>query len=152
MVQIMDKTMLDEWWQTVSNAVVGLSNIRSSSASKNSSHEFMDSAKPYAGHSCIVLDDPSKTIKAGKHGVSDGENMLVIDDDSLRYYTVIESSRLQTFLNGYQFHVSRTESMRQIRNAVPVKLTNIIGESVMKQMERMVTQYVERRQASLKAV
>ncbi|MDR3348260.1 MAG: DNA cytosine methyltransferase, partial [Acidaminococcales bacterium] len=81
-------------------------------------------------HSGSVLDEPSKTIKAGAHGVPGGENMLVLDDGSLRYYTVRESARIQTFPDDYLFHGSWTESMRQIGNAVPVKLAYIIGQSV----------------------
>jgi len=83
------------------------------------------------------LDEPSKAIKAGAHGVPGGENMLVLDDGSLRYYTVRESARIQTFPDEYLFHGSWTESMRQIGNAVPVRLATVIGESVARQVERM---------------
>jgi DNA (cytosine-5)-methyltransferase 1 len=82
------------------------------------------------------LDEPSKTIKAGAHGVPGGENMIVLDDGTLRYYTVRESARIQTFPDKYHFHGSWTESMRQIGNAVPVKLANLIGSSIAKQLER----------------
>jgi DNA (cytosine-5)-methyltransferase 1 len=100
-------------------------------------HDFRDGARAYTGHSGSVLDEPSKTIKAGAHGVPGGENMLVLDDGSLRYYTVRESARIQTFPDGYKFHGSWTESMRQIGNAVPIKLAHAIGASIIKQMERM---------------
>ncbi len=83
------------------------------------------------------MDEPSKTIKAGAHGVPGGENMVILDDGALRYYTVRESARIQTFPDNYAFHGSWTESMRQIGNAVPVRLANIIGESVAKQLERI---------------
>lgn len=49
------------------------------------------------GHTGSVLDEPSKTIKAGAHGVPGGENTVVLDDGSVRYYTVRESARIQTF-------------------------------------------------------
>ncbi|MDR2047245.1 MAG: DNA cytosine methyltransferase [Clostridiales bacterium] len=91
----------------------------------------------YVGHSGSVLDEPSKTIKAGAHGVPGGENMLTLDDGSIRYYTVRESARVQTFPDKYIFHGSWTESMRQIGDAVPVKLANIIGESVASQIRRI---------------
>ena len=65
--------------------------------------------------------------------------MLVLDDGSQRYYTVRESARIQTFPDDYRFHGSWTESMRQIGNAVPVKLARIIGESVYKQLERVAS-------------
>ena len=63
--------------------------------------------------------------------------MLVLDNGALRYYTVRESARIQTFPDDYLFYGSWTESMRQIGNAVPVKLASVIGESIKKQMERM---------------
>ena len=78
--------------------------------------------------------------------------MLRLDDGSLRYYTVRESARIQTFPDTYQFFGSWTESMRQIGNAVPVKLAIVIGESVMEQMERMGISDAKKRQASVKAI
>ena len=150
--RISGKIITETRWQTVRDALSGLPDPRSASASEFTNHEFRDGAKPYAGHSGSVLDEPSKTIKAGAHGVPGGENMLMLDDGSLRYYTVRESARIQTFPDDYRFHGSWTESMRQIGNAVPVKLANIIGESVMQQIERMGVSDAEERRASLKAV
>ncbi|MDL2234270.1 DNA cytosine methyltransferase, partial [Ruminococcaceae bacterium OttesenSCG-928-L11] len=46
-------------------------------------------------------------------------------------------ARIQTFPDNYIFHGSWTESMRQIGNAVPVRLANIIGASVARQLERI---------------
>ena len=71
------------------------------------------------------------------HGVPGGENTVVLDDGSIRYYTVRESARIQTFPDDYLFSASWTESMRQIGNAVPVKLAAAVGKSVYDQMERM---------------
>ena len=76
------------------------------------------------------MDEPSKTIKAGSHGVPGGENMVVLDDGSVRYYTVREAARIQTFPDNYIFPCSWTESMRQIGNAVPVQLGKIVADSV----------------------
>lgn len=134
-VQMIDKTFLGERWRTVRDAIADLPDPRGGAAGGFSNHEFRDGARPYAGHSGSVLDEPSKTIKAGAHGVPGGENMLVLDDGALRYYTVRESARIQTFPDDYLFCGSWTESMRQIGNAVPVKLAGIIGKSVIKQME-----------------
>jgi DNA (cytosine-5)-methyltransferase 1 len=136
--QMVQTFLLGERWRTVRDAVVGLPDSRSDEASAFANHEFRDGARPYAGHSGSVLDEPSKTIKAGAHGVPGGENMLTLDDGTLRYYSVRESARIQTFPDAYRFHGSWTESMRQIGNAVPVKLANIIGNSVTVQLERMV--------------
>ena len=76
------------------------------------------------------MDLPAKTLKAGDHGVPGGENMMVTDDGSVRYFTVRESARLQTFPDGYIFHGSWTETMRQLGNAVPVALAQLVASSV----------------------
>jgi DNA (cytosine-5)-methyltransferase 1 len=151
-IQTTDKSVLGERWQTVRDAVIDLPKPNSGKVNKFANHEYRSGAKTYAGHSGSVLDEPSKTIKAGAHGVPGGENMFVLDDGSLRYYTVRESARIQTFPDNYIFHSSWTESMRQIGNAVPVKLANIIGESVIKQIERMEINNAKRRKACLKAI
>lgn len=93
-------------------------------------HIIQPGAKQYAGHTGSLLDEPSKTIKAGSHGVPGGENMVVLDDGSVRYYTVREAARIQTFPDNYIFPCSWTESMRQIGNAVPVQLGKIVADSV----------------------
>ncbi len=93
-------------------------------------HEYRAGAKSYHGHSGSNPDEPSKAIKAGVHGVPGGENMLMIDNGELRYYTVRESARIQTFPDNYVFVSSLTENMRQIGNAVPVDLAYVIGKSI----------------------
>ncbi|MNF95110.1 Modification methylase AplI [compost metagenome] len=76
------------------------------------------------------MDEPSKTLKAGGHGVPGGENMLVRPDGSLRYFTVREAARIQTFPDNYIFHGSWGETMRQLGNAVPVRLAEVVARSV----------------------
>jgi DNA (cytosine-5)-methyltransferase 1 len=93
-------------------------------------HRLQDGAKVYTGHTGSLLDEPSKTIKAGDHGVPGGENMVVLDDGTVRYYTIREAARIQTFPDDYYFPCSWTESMRQIGNAVPVKLATVVAGSV----------------------
>lgn len=123
-------------WKTVRDAIFDLPDPRGNRASQIPNHEFRPGARSYAGHTGSVLDEPSKTIKAGAHGVPGGENTVVLDDGSVRYYTVRESARIQTFPDDYLFFGSWTESMRQIGNAVPVKLAQMIGESVIKELNR----------------
>ncbi len=122
-------------WRTVRDAIGDLPDPRSAEAGQYANHEFRSGAKRYAGHSGSLLDEPSKTIKAGVHGVPGGENMVVLDDGSLRYYTVRESARIQTFDDHYVFGGAWSENMRQIGNAVPVKLAGIIGKSVAAHLE-----------------
>jgi DNA (cytosine-5)-methyltransferase 1 len=124
-------------WQTVRDAIHDLPDPLMPGAALFHNHEYRPGARTYAGHSGSVLDEPSKTIKAGAHGVPGGENMIVLDDGSIRYYTVRESARIQTFPDDYLFSASWTESMRQIGNAVPVKLATVVGKSVYEQMERI---------------
>lgn len=93
-------------------------------------HAFQDGAKMYPGHTGSPLDLPAKTLKAGDHGVPGGENMMVLENSAVRYFSVRESARLQTFLDGYVFHGSWTETMRQLGNAVPVSLARLVAASV----------------------
>ena len=93
-------------------------------------HKFQQGARSYPGHTGSPLDEPAKTLKAGVHGVPGGENMLLREDGSIRYFTVRESARLQTFPDAFSFHGSWTESMRQLGNAVPVDLGYVIARSI----------------------
>ena len=124
-------------WQTVRDALHDLPDPRSVEAQKYNNHIFRAGAKSYSGHSGSLLDEPSKTIKAGAHGVPGGENTLVLDSGEVRYYTVRESARIQTFPDDYLFVSSWTESMRQIGNAVPVRLAKAVGTSVLNQLEEI---------------
>jgi DNA (cytosine-5)-methyltransferase 1 len=151
-ISFLDKEFLGRRWRTVRDALSGLPDPRRDVDFAFANHEFRGGARPYAGHSGSVLDEPSKTIKAGAHGVPGGENMLVLDDGTLRYYTVRESARIQTFPDDYRFHGSWTESMRQIGNAVPVKLANIIGNSIAKQIERTDVYHAQSERAAIRTI
>jgi DNA (cytosine-5)-methyltransferase 1 len=118
-------------WLTVRDALHDLPDPRDKDAStRYQNHVFQPGAKSYPGHTGSPLDWPSKTLKAGDHGVPGGENMLVLPSGEVRYFTVRESARLQTFPDGYVFHGSWTEAMRQLGNAVPVSLGRIIAGSI----------------------
>jgi len=121
-------------WRTVRDALIGVPDPRSEEAAKFFNHKFQEGAKVYPGHTGSPLDMPAKTLKAGDHGVPGGENMLVMPDGDFRYFTVRESARLQTFPDGYRFHGSWTETMRQLGNAVPVSLARILGSSIASQL------------------
>ncbi len=117
-------------WRTVRDALAGLPDPERHAGNKVPDHKFQLGARAYPGHTGSPLDMPAKTLKAGDHGVPGGENMLVKDDGSVRYFTVRESARLQTFPDGFRFHGSWTESMRQLGNAVPVMLARTVASSV----------------------
>lgn len=95
-------------------------------------HLYVDGARPYPGHTGSSLDEPSKTIKAGAHGVPGGENMIRFQDGSVRYYTVYEAKQIQTFPPDYVITGPWGEAMRQIGNAVPVQLATIVGRQLFK--------------------
>lgn len=98
-------------------------------------HRFQPNARSYPGHTGSYLDEPSKTLKAGVHGVPGGENMLRNADGSVRYFTVREGARIQTFPDGYKFHGAWSECMRQLGNAVPAELARVVGKSVAERLE-----------------
>lgn len=118
-------------WLTVRDAIADLPDPETE---KVPSHIFNHWANPgarsYPGHTGSPLDEPAKTLKAGDHGVPGGENTLAFADGRVRYFTVRECARLQTFPDDYLFHGSWTESMRQLGNAVPVTLGQVTAESI----------------------
>ena len=99
-----------------------------------SNHRFIPGARSYAGHTGSPLDEPAKTLKAGDHGVPGGENMLLKPNGTVRYFSLRESARLQGFPDDFTFPGSWTESMRQLGNAVPVTLAEVVGDSVAKSL------------------
>lgn len=117
-------------WRTVRDAIAGLPSPLSRAANDFPDHRFQAGARVYPGHTGSPLDLPAKTLKAGDHGVPGGENMLVNTDESVRYFTIRESARVQTFPDGFVFHGSWTETMRQLGNAVPVALGHLVARSV----------------------
>lgn len=117
-------------WQTVRDAIGNLPDPILGSTKRIRHHEFLPGARVYDGHSGSYIDLPSKTIKAGAHGVPGGENTVVFPDGSHRYYTLRECARIQSFPDKYNFAGSRTSITKQIGNAVPPTLAKVIAESV----------------------
>lgn len=117
-------------WRTVRDALVELPDPRKRAAKDFYNHRFQDGARVYPGHTGSPLDLPAKTLKAGDHGVPGGENMMVLEDNSVRYFSERESARLQTFPDNYVFHGAWSETMRQLGNAVPVALARQVASSV----------------------
>lgn len=117
-------------WMTVRDALNGLPDPEKNPRNGVSNHVFNPGARSYPGHTGSPLDEPAKTLKAGDHGVPGGENMLSRPDGTVRYFTVREAARLQTFPDDYKFQGAWTEAMRQLGNAVPVKLAEVVAGSV----------------------
>ncbi len=119
-------------WRTVRDAIFDLPDpeFEPSRAAAYPNHIFQPGARRYVGHTGSPLDEPAKTLKAGVHGVPGGENMLQRSDASVRYFTVRESARLQTFPDEFWFQGSWSETMRQLGNAVPVDLAELISDHI----------------------
>jgi DNA (cytosine-5)-methyltransferase 1 len=113
-------------WRTVRDALAGVPDPEGSHPIAD--HIFKGGARSYPGHTGSEFDWPSKTLKAGGHGVPGGENMIRFQDDSIRYLTVYEAKLLQTFPKDFVITGPWGEAMRQIGNAVPVLLGKIMGE------------------------
>lgn len=109
-------------WVTVRDALRGLEE-----PDGRANHIFQPGARVYKGHTGSLLDEPAKALKAGDHGVPGGENMMVRDDRSVRYFTLREAARLQGLPDNYEFPRSWSESMRQLGNAVPCQLAKAVG-------------------------
>ncbi|KAB2958566.1 MAG: DNA cytosine methyltransferase [Candidatus Methylomirabilis oxygeniifera] len=123
-------------WRTVRDAIAGLPDPRRRVNHGVPNHVHNPGARVYPGHSGSPLDEPAKTLKAGDHGVPGGENMMAYPDGSVRYFTVRESARLQTFPDEIVFAGSWTESMRQLGNAVPVVLAHRVASGIASILDR----------------
>ncbi len=121
-------------WRTVRDALAGLPDPEFEDCAGWLNHKQNPGARRYAGHTGSPLDEPAKTLKAGDHGVPGGENALVKADGAVRYFTVRESARLQTFPDDYVLHGAWSEAMRQLGNAVPVQLAETVAKGIRKQL------------------
>ena len=76
----------------------------------------------------------SKHLKAGVHGVPGGEATVRLDNGRVRYFSVRESARIQSFPDDYEFVGVRSEAMRQIGNAVPVAVAQTFARAIVKRL------------------
>ena len=60
--------------------------------------------------------------------------MIAHSNGSVRYFTIREAARLQTFPDDFVFTTSWSETMRQLGNDVPVDLAFVVGQSVYAQL------------------
>jgi DNA (cytosine-5)-methyltransferase 1 len=125
-----DLSKLKAPWQTVRDAISDLPDPEGHPTLLVQGHRFQPGARSYPGHTGSPLDEPAKALKAGDHGVPGGENMLRRPDGSIRYFTVRECARIQTFPDEFILDGSWGEVMRQLGNAVPVQLAQAVAGRV----------------------
>ncbi|MEO1160893.1 MAG: DNA cytosine methyltransferase, partial [Pseudomonadota bacterium] len=87
-------------------------------------------ARAYRNHTGSHIDEPSKALKAGDHGVPGGENMLAASNGEVRYFTVREMARLQGFPDTFHVSGSWKGATRQLGNAVPTMVGEYIGSAI----------------------
>lgn len=121
-----------ERWRTLRDAIAGLREpVGFKVDHPDHLHHFgWPGAREYPGHTPNPLDRPAKTVKAGVHGVPGGETVLRRDDGSIRYMTVREVARVMTFPDDWFLVGPRGEQMRQLGNAVPVRLGAVMATAV----------------------
>ncbi|HVG57931.1 MAG TPA: DNA cytosine methyltransferase [Hyalangium sp.] len=131
-------------WRTIRDATRNLPEPRADVEPAGVlNHRLNPGARAYPGHTGSDYDLPSKTLKAGVHGVPGGENMIAFADGTLRYLTVREAARVQTFPDKWRFEGTWSEAMRQLGNAVPMDLAAVVAKSVAKKLKE------KRRQAPM---
>ena len=77
-------------------------------------------------------DLPSKTILAHIH--KDGFQFIHPDEEQRRTFSVLESSRIQSFSDDFKFKGSRGEKYKQIGNAVPPLFAEALAKSIKKNL------------------
>lgn len=117
-------------WVTIRDAISDLPEPRADDPYAAPDHRLNPGARAYPGHTGSDVDLPSKTLKAGVHGVPGGENMIAFPDGRIRYLTVREAARVQSFPDTWYFAGAWSEAMRQLGNAVPLKLAEVVARSV----------------------
>ncbi|MGW3327082.1 DNA cytosine methyltransferase [Streptomyces virginiae] len=131
-------------WRTLRDALARLPEIDLELLDKKTpqggvpDHVGWPGARIYHGHTPNELDRPAKTVKAGVHGVPGGESVMRLDklaagghgDYLYRYMTVRETARVMTFGDDWTLCGPRGERMRQLGNAVPVRLGEVFANAV----------------------
>ena len=120
-------------WLTVRDALAGLPEPSvAGDEPAIANHVLVPGARVYEKHTGSPIDMPAKTLKAGAHGVPGGENILVSPGGAIRYFTIRECARLQTFPDEYVFKGGWKGLVRQVGNAVPIGLVEHIARSMRK--------------------
>lgn len=118
-------------WVTIREAFSSLPEPTAPAAADGPpNHDLRPGARAYRKHTGSRHDFTAKVLKAGRHGVPGGENMLARLDGTVRYFTIRECATLQTFPEDYYFAGSWKSLTRQVGNAVPVLMCRRVAESI----------------------
>ncbi len=122
----------DAPWQTVRDAIADLAPpVTRGEKPQIANHVQHPGARAYTGHAGSVYDLPAKALKAGAHGTPGGENMVrASGTDEVRYFTTREAARLQTFPDEWTFSGTWGGCIRQLGNAVPMKLAQVFTTQI----------------------
>lgn len=131
-------------WSTVRDALSDLPDPAPQENVDCNNHWTIPGARTYPGHTGSLLDQPSKTLKAGVHGVPGGENMKALEDGSVQYYTLREMARIQSFPDSHYFVGARSNVIRQIGNAVPCVLASRVADPLRKVLDAKIYHQEER--------
>lgn len=124
-------------WRTVRDALKALPTLRIGERDPaDPLHYLNPGARSYGGHNGSRLDEPSKTIKAGVHGVPGGENTLYLGKGRVRYYSVREAAVIQGFPRDYDIHGVWIAGMRQVGNAVPPPLAYTVFQGIRESLDQ----------------
>lgn len=96
-------------------------------------------ARVYKGHTGSPIDMPSKTLRAGVHGVSGGENLVDYGaghpGTRYRHFTVREAARLTGIDDDYRFPGTWSDGLKQLGNAVGVDMGEAMGRSIARALD-----------------
>ena len=62
--------------------------------------------------------------------------MVRMPDGAVRYFSVRECARIQTFPDNWVLEGSWTEAMRQLGNAVPVQMAQVVAKELYSMVNR----------------
>ncbi|MEU2179022.1 DNA (cytosine-5-)-methyltransferase [Nocardia sp. NPDC019219] len=127
-----------ERWRTVRDEINGLPEpIDYVEHPDVPNHWGIPNARIYKGHTGSAIDWPAKVLKAGSHGVCGGEAMIRFHHavrkkgNKLRYFTIREAARMQSFPDDYLIPGSRTAAMKALGNAVAVDVAAAVGRHLL---------------------